>query len=194
MTPGRKIAHDWYDGSIPDNVVFDSTNLIDTSYSFRRFRSRVKDALILGRGSAIYANSGFDLGPDARVAIGAFTMINGAEIICDEAISIGDHGLISWNVLLMDNCRVPRALEKRRAYVDAILRNDTRAIVHRAQPQPIVIGANVWIGHDCIVLPGVTIGAGSIIGARSVVFESVPEFAIAAGNPARVIRRLDGAH
>ena len=190
MTPGRTIAHDWYDGIIPDNVVFDSTNHIDTSYSFRRFRSRAKDALILGRGSAIYANSGFDLGPDARVEIGAFTMINGAEIVCDEAIRIGDHGLISWNVLLMDNYRVPRALEKRRAYVDAILRNDARAIVHRAKPRPIVIGANVWIGHDCVVLPGVEIGAGSIIGARSVVFESVPELTIAAGNPARVIRGL----
>ena len=36
--------------SFPDNVVFDDTNLIDTSYSFRRFRSRAKDALKLGRG------------------------------------------------------------------------------------------------------------------------------------------------
>lgn len=194
MILNRKIAHDWYDGSIPDNVVFDSTNLIDTSYSFRRFRSRAKDALVLGRGSAIYANSGFDLGPDARVAIGAFAMINGADIVCDGAITIGDHGLISWNVLLMDNCRAPRSLAKRRAYIDAILRDDARAILHRTRPQPIVIGANVWIGHDCVVLPGVTIGAGSIIGARSVVFDSVPEFVVAAGNPARVIRRLDGAH
>lgn len=193
MSLSRRIAGDWYDSTIPDNVTFDATNLIDTSYSFRRFRSRVKNALVLGRGSAIYANSGFDLGPHAHVEIGEFTMINGAEIVCDEEIRIGAHSLISWNVLLMDNCRAPRSLEKRRAYVDAILRNDARAISYQAKPQPIVVGANVWIGHDCVVLPGVTIGSGSIIGARSVVFDSVPELAVAVGNPARVIRRLDAA-
>ena len=191
--PGRKLAHDWHDGVVPDNVVFDDTNLIDTSYSFRRFRSRVKDALILGRGAAIYANSGFDLGPDARVEIGAFAMINGAEIVCDESIRIGDYALISWNVILIDNCRAPRSTAQRRAYVAAILRNSPRASELHTEPKPIVIGANAWIGHDCVVLPGVTIGKGSIIGARSVVIDSVPEFTVAAGNPARSIRRLDDA-
>lgn len=191
MTLGRKLAHDWHDGVIPDNVVFNDTNLIDTSYSFRRFRSRMNEALTLGRGSAIYANSGFDLGPGARVEIGAFTMINGAEIVCDDSIEIGAHGLISWNVLLMDNYRVPRAIERRRAYLDAILQNDLRAIGLQTQPSPIVIGSNVWIGQDCVVLPGVSIGNGSIIGARSGVIESIPEFSVAAGNPARVIRRLE---
>jgi len=194
MMPGRKLAHDWHDGVVPDNVVFDDTNLIDTSYSFRRFRSRAKDALKLGHGAAIYANSGFDLGPDARVEIGAFAMINGAEIVCDKSIRIGDYALISWNVLLMDNCRAPRSIAQRRAYGDAILRNDPHATDFQTEASPIVIGANVWIGHDCVVLPGVTIGQGSIVGARSVVFESVPEFAVAVGNPARVIRRLGDAH
>jgi acetyltransferase-like isoleucine patch superfamily enzyme len=189
----RKLANDWYNGVIPDNVVFDDTNLIDTSYSFRRFRSRAKDALILGRGAAIYANSGFDLGPDARVEIGDFAMVNGAEIVCDESIRIGAYALISWNVLLMDNCRTPRSTAQRRAYVDAILRNNPRASEFQTEPKAIVVGANVWIGHDCVVLPGVTIGQGSIIGARSVVVESVPEFVVAAGNPARMIRRLADA-
>ena len=194
MTSGRKLEHDWHDGVIPENIVFDSTNTIDTSYSFRRFRSRKIDALTLGRGTTIYANSGFDVGPDARIRIGAFTMINGAEIVCDESIEIGDYGLISWNVVLMDNYRAPRAIEPRRAYLDAILRNDSRATRLQAKAQPIVIGANVWIGHDSVVLPGVAIGKGSIIGARSVVVESVPEFAVAVGNPARVIRWLDNSH
>jgi acetyltransferase-like isoleucine patch superfamily enzyme len=191
MTPVRKLAHDWYEGAIPDNVVFDDTNFIDTSYSFRRFRSKAEDAVRLGRGAAIYVNSGFDLGPNARVEIGAYTMINGAEIVCDDAIRIGDYGLISWNVLLMDNYRVPRSIGGRRAYIDAILQNESRAIRLRTRARPIAIGNNVWIGHDSVVLPGVSIGDGSIIGARSVVFDSVPDSAVAAGNPARVVRRLD---
>ena len=57
--------------------------------------------------------------------------------------------------------------------------------------RPIYIDRNVWIGFESCVLPGVTIGEGSIVGARSVVTESVPPFTIVAGNPARVIRRLD---
>jgi acetyltransferase-like isoleucine patch superfamily enzyme len=190
MTSGRTLAHDWYDGVIPDNVVFDDTNRIDSSYSFRRFKSEVKDALILGSRSAIYANSGFDLGPNARVEIGSYAMINGAQIVCDEAIRIGDYGLISWNVLLMDNYRAPRSIDGRRAYIDAILQSDSSAIHLQTRARPIAIGANVWIGHDSVVLPGVSIGDGSIIGARSVVLEPVPAFVVAAGNPARVIRRL----
>jgi acetyltransferase-like isoleucine patch superfamily enzyme len=187
----RKLAHDWYEGAIPDNVTFDSSNYIDTSYSFRRFRSRRKEALILGHGAAVYTNTTFDLGPQARVAIGAFAMLNGAEIICDGSVDIGDYSLISWNVVLIDNYRAPRSVAKRRAYIGALIKDDPCAELLQQRPQPIVIGGNVWIGHDCVVLPGVSIGEGSVIGARSVVAEAVPAFAVAAGNPARVIRRIE---
>ncbi len=190
MMSGRRLAHDWYEGLIPDNVTFDDTTFIGTSYSFLRFKSRMSDALTLGSGSAVYANSGFDLGPDARVKVGAFTLINGAQIVCDEAIRIGDYGLISWNVVIMDNYRVPRLLDERRAYIRAILQDHPRAFALQTRAKPIVIGDNVWIGHDSVVLPGVEIGNGSIVGARSVVTESIPDLAVAAGNPARVIRRL----
>jgi acetyltransferase-like isoleucine patch superfamily enzyme len=56
--------------------------------------------------------------------------------------------------------------------------------------RPIVLRDNVWIGFDAIILPGVTIGEGSIVGARSVVTEDVPPYTIAAGNPARIIRAI----
>ncbi len=52
----------------------------------------------------------------------------------------------------------------------------------------IRIGNDVWIGANALVLPGVTIGSHSVIGAGSVVTKDVPEFAIAVGNPARVIK------
>jgi acetyltransferase-like isoleucine patch superfamily enzyme len=190
MISGRRLENDWHDGVVPDNVVFDGTNKIDSSHSFLRFKSRRDNALTLGRRAAIYSGSGFDLGPDARVQIGAFTMINNAQIICDEAIRIGDYGLISWNVVIMDNYRVPCSIDERRAYIRAILQNSPRALALQARAKPILIGDNVWIGHDSVVLPGVEIGNGSIIGARSVVVESVPDLVVAAGNPARVIRRL----
>jgi len=187
----RRLPHDWYDGVIPDNVIFDSSNYIDTSYSFRRFRSRMEQALKLGRSAAIYSNTMFDLGPKACVEMGAFSMLNGVAVICDQAIHIGDYGLISWNVVLMDNYRAPTSIVKRRAYLDALLSNEPSVMDLQTLPRPITIGANVWIGHDSVVLPGVSIGTGSIIGARSVVSDSIPDFGIAVGNPARVIRYLE---
>jgi maltose O-acetyltransferase len=57
--------------------------------------------------------------------------------------------------------------------------------------RPIVIGADVWVGGGAIILPGVTIGARSVIGAGSVVTADVPEGVFAAGNPCRVIRPLE---
>lgn len=55
---------------------------------------------------------------------------------------------------------------------------------------PVSIGKNVWIGGGAIVLPGVKIGDGAVIGAGAVVNRDVPPFAVAAGNPARVIRQF----
>lgn len=55
---------------------------------------------------------------------------------------------------------------------------------------PITIGDNVWIGGNVVILPGVTIGSNSVIGAGSVVAKDIPSWVIAAGNPCRVIRSI----
>lgn len=52
-----------------------------------------------------------------------------------------------------------------------------------------VVGNDVWIGFEALVMPGVTIGDGAIIAARAVVTADVPDYAIVAGNPARVVRQ-----
>lgn len=52
-----------------------------------------------------------------------------------------------------------------------------------------VIGHDVWIGYDSAIMPGVTIGDGAIVAAKSVVVKDIPPYAIAGGNPAREIRK-----
>jgi len=66
------------------------------------------------------------------------------------------------------------------------------AVQRRTQEygKPVEIGSDVWVGGGALVLPGVRIGARSIIGAGSVVTRDIPEAVLAAGNPCRVIRQL----
>ena len=54
---------------------------------------------------------------------------------------------------------------------------------------PVTLGHDVWVGHGAVVLPGVTVGTGAAVGAGAVVTKNVPEFAVAVGNPARVLRK-----
>lgn len=58
---------------------------------------------------------------------------------------------------------------------------------------PITIGDNVWIGGSVVILPGVTIGNNAVIGAGSVVTKDIPDNAIAAGSPCKVIRTVTEA-
>lgn len=51
-----------------------------------------------------------------------------------------------------------------------------------------VVGNDVWFGHECLILPGVKIGNGAVIGARTVVSRDVPDYAIVVGNPGRVVK------
>lgn len=62
-----------------------------------------------------------------------------------------------------------------------------------AKTAPVRIGDNVWLGMNVLVLKGVEIGAGTVVGAGSVVTRSLPARVIAAGQPARVIRHIDGS-
>jgi acetyltransferase-like isoleucine patch superfamily enzyme len=56
----------------------------------------------------------------------------------------------------------------------------------------VVIGAGSWLGHGTVVLPGVRIGRHVAVGAGSVVATDLPDLCVAAGAPARVLRRYDG--
>ena len=61
------------------------------------------------------------------------------------------------------------------------------------QSKPVVLKKGSWIGSNVIILPGITVGENSVIGAGSVVTKSIPDRVVVAGNPARVIREIDGA-
>lgn len=57
-------------------------------------------------------------------------------------------------------------------------------------PGKIVIGDNVWIGANCVIVPGVSIGSGSVIGAGSIVTKDIPDNVVAVGNPCKPIKKI----
>src|SRR5262249_1703810 len=127
--------------------------------------------------------------------VGEYVLLVGVRIVCDSEIEIGDYSLLSWNVVLMDAYRTSLDPVERRRELEEMASREPRIPVSPSEngppPRPIRIGSNVWIGFDSCILPGVTIGDGAIVGARSVVVNDVEPYTVVAGNPARFIRRIE---
>lgn len=105
-------------------------------------------------------------------------------IAAGEKIIIGNNVLIASKVFISDI--------NHGNYTDTNQDNPlTVPNIRKLSTKPLIIEDNVWIGESVSILPGVTIGKGSIIGANSLVSKSVPPFSIAVGNPARVIKQYD---
>ncbi|NNM88474.1 MAG: acyltransferase [Phycisphaerae bacterium] len=190
----RKIANDWHPGIIPENVQLDAGAHIETTYSFHLYRSRQPTGIVFGSNSSAYIGCMFDMGPEAQLRVGAYTLLNGLWLIADQCVSIGSHCLISWNVVIMDNFRASADAAERRRMLESFAACRKPEVFAPVAPRPVVLDDNVWVGFDCCILPGVHIGEGSVIGARSVVTADVPPYTIAAGNPARLIRTLNKEH
>jgi acetyltransferase-like isoleucine patch superfamily enzyme len=187
-----QIPGDWCEIGIPDNTRIHPDAVIECSLTFDPYRSQRQIGLEMAAGAGLYYGVMMDIGIDGCVSLGRCCLLTGGIIMCDRRVDIGDHCLISWNVVIMDSYRAPVDPLQRRAMLNDIpTRSPRRLPEHAAPARPISIGNNVWIGFDSIVLPGVTIGEGSIVGCRSVVVDDVPPYTVVGGNPARVIRKLN---
>jgi maltose O-acetyltransferase len=127
-----------------------------------------------GEGSEIKPPVRCDYG--FRIRVGARTFVNYGLVALDVAsIEIGDDVQIGPNVQLLTPTH-PVDPDARRAKWEAA--------------EPIAIQGNVWLGGGVIVLPGVTIGENTVVGAGSIVTKDLPPNVVAAGNPARVVRSI----
>jgi maltose O-acetyltransferase len=127
-----------------------------------------------GPGSEIRPPFFCDYGSQIRVGARAFA--NYGLVALDVApITIGDDVQIGPNVQLLTATHPVDARSRREKWESGA---------------PIVIGDNVWLGGGAIVLPGVEIGADTVVGAGAVVTRDLPAGVVAVGNPARVARSL----
>ena len=106
-----------------------------------------------------------------------YTFINHNAYFMDGGtITIGAHCFIG------PNCAIYTALHPL---------DKTRRDQGLEQAKPVVIQDHVWLGGDVTILPGVTIGEGCVIGAKSVVTKSLPPYVLAYGNPCRIISAIE---
>lgn len=96
-------------------------------------------------------------------------------------IEVGDDTLMGSGVFISDHSHGRICAE------EAEIAPNDRDLYSKGS---VVIGDKVWIGENVVIMPGVTVGRCSIIGAMSVVTHDVPPFSVVAGNPARVIKTL----
>src|SRR5439155_9686508 len=115
---------------------------------------------------------------DAEVKVGAQVFLGrGVELDVSRLVEIRAHALVAPGVFITDH-------EHR-------LRSRRRISTEGCEPAPVTIGEGAWLGAGAIVLPGVRIGEGAVLGAGAVATRDVPDWTIAAGVPARVLRRRD---
>ncbi|MBO5478795.1 MAG: acyltransferase [Clostridia bacterium] len=118
-----------------------------------------------------------------RLSIGNNVSINdNCFISCLNEIKIGDGVLCGENVFICDNFHGKNSIEE----IDTI--PIKRALWSKG---PITIGNNSWIGRNVCIMPNVTIGNNCVIGANAVVTHDIPHNSIAAGVPAKVIKKID---
>ena len=127
-----------------------------------------------------------DYGKHISIGKNVIININCTFVDCNR-IEIGNNVLIASNVQIYTATHSADVNERIVADWD-----DNSAIPYfRTYALPVKIEDNVWIGGGVIILPGVTIGKNSVIGAGSIVTKSIPENCVAVGNPCRVIREIN---
>ncbi len=151
--------------------------------------------------TALYGESAIRIGRDCligpHVSLSA-GMAPDQELISDEIVTIGDRCLIGRHSSIVGHFSITIGDDVffgPNVYVTDQNHSVDRLdlpIGRQSEPErPVVIGAGSWLGTNSVVLPGVTIGRHVAIGAGSVVTTDIPDNAVAAGVPARVIRVVD---
>lgn len=187
MTESEKMRQGlWHDANFDEQLLEQRLAAEELCWQFNQTRPGDADKRIsilknlvgdLGENCVILSPFFTDYGCYCR--IGHDTFINHNAYLMDGGgITIGHHCFIGPNCG-MYTAMHPLLAEERNLGLEKAL--------------PIVIGDNCWIGADVTILPGVTVGANTVIGAKSVVTRDIPAGVVALGNPCRVVRPITEA-
>jgi len=152
-----------------DNVTIDDHSLIDG-------RGAGNEGIVIGNHVIINRNC-IVTSKSGKIKIGAGTSLGSNSVIASlSGVELGD------DVIMAGNCYLSAGAYH---YKDKSLPIMSQGTYSKG---PIIIKNHAWIGTGAIILDGVTVGEGAVIGAGAVVTKDVPDFAIVAGVPAKVLR------
>ncbi|HYD53014.1 MAG TPA: sugar O-acetyltransferase [Gemmatimonadaceae bacterium] len=179
----KMLAGELYDALDPELVAMRTRarelcqGLNATSEGDEEGRRRILRALISVGGDTVWMQPPFYCDYGSHIELGERVFFNFNCVVLDVCrVLIGDYTMFGPGVQILTPLHP----------LDAQLRR------REEYGRPITIGSDVWVGGGALILPGVTIGARSVIGAGSVVTRDIPEGVIAVGNPCRVVRAIEG--
>jgi len=174
--------------------------LAGDSHFFPAFRLNIaqpinnKKYLEVGNDSIVNCSVIFETS-QGEVKIGNRSYVGEYKIICRSSVIIEDDVFIAWGGYIYDHDSHSMDYRERMKDIEQQLLDYKSGISFIANKnwdvvntKPIRICSHAWIGLNCIILKGVTIGEGAIVGAGSVVTKDVPAWNVVGGNPARVIK------
>ena len=150
-----------------------------------------------GRGSKIYWSVRMDTPPYRKFSLGrhsvveSYSCVNNAvgDVVIGDYTRIGIHNTIIGPVTIGSHVNLAQGIT-----VTALNHNfedkNKRIDEQGVSTKPVVIGDDVWIGANAVILPGVTIGKHAVVAAGAVVTTDVPENTVVGGVPAKVIKKL----
>ena len=155
------------------------------------YNAQGKEKIVIGenthiRGTLLTYPYGDGIRIGSNSYIGEHTIIRAAD-----RIEIGNSVLIAHNVNIIDTDSHEMDYHERDASYRRMLVEGHPMSKGNVKTAPIVIKDYAWISYNVCVMKGVTIGKGAIIGCGAVVTHDVPDFCLAVGNPAKVIRKLN---
>ena len=176
----------------------DSSILLpNTQFDFRTIKED-RTYITIGKECLISSVFTFET-TSGNIIIGNNVHLGGVHFICRNKIVIENDVTMAWDITLYDHDShsiywVHRKNDNKQCYDDYVKFNGNNIANKQWEyvtSKPIHIGAKVWIGFGVTILKGVSIGEGAIVGAKSVVTKDVPAWTIVAGNPARVVKKLE---
>lgn len=180
-------------------ITIDSSTVLMNSFNIdiKTPEKRNDTCIDIGSNSLLQCNLIFEK-ETGNISIGDRTYIGGGtRIISINNVEIGNDVTIAWGCTIYDHNSHSIYWEERS--------NDTLQCIQdykqtgnfiknkewgKVKSEPIKICDKAWVGFDCVILKGVTVGEGAVIGARSVVTNDVLPYTVVAGNPARVVKTL----
>ena len=157
-----------------------------TDYADMERRQALLHDMLGSMGKGVNVDIDFHCEYGKHIFIGDKVIINmNCTFVDNNRIDIGS------NVLIASNVQIYTATHSIRVNERMVQDWSEGQEICRTYALPVKIEDGVWIGGGVIILPGVTIGRNSVIGAGSVVTHSIPESCVAVGNPCRVIKQID---